>query len=109
MKVDVLGIPYEILTRTEGEDPRLEGLCGYCDRFKRCIVLDASSPDLDGEGHEMLRKETLRHEIEHAFLYESGLGESWEHTASGHDETYLDWHARMFPRLLAAYKSVGAI
>ena len=58
---------------------------------------------------EWYRKKVLRHEIIHAFLYESGLHENWTHPQYGHDETYVDWIALQFDKLLKAFKEAGTI
>ena len=55
--------------------------------------------------NEYLRKVT-RHEIIHAFLFESGLTENFTHPDFGHDETYVDWFASQFPKILAVYKEL---
>ena len=48
---------------------------------------------------------TLRHEIIHAFLFESGLGCECQ----WHDEEAVDWVARMLPRLVNACVEAGAM
>jgi hypothetical protein len=55
-------------------------------------------------------KKQLRHEIIHAFLYESGLGPNFEHYKQfGHEETIVDWFAIQYPKIEEAFKSVGAL
>ena len=50
---------------------------------------------------------TIRHEVIHAFLFESGLGADWEHKALGHEETVVDWFAVMYPRIRKVFKQLG--
>lgn len=52
----------------------------------------------------------MRHEIIHAFLYESGLAENFEHANEfGQDETMVDWIAMQFPKILEVYKEAGCL
>ena len=56
------------------------------------------------------RKKVLRHEIIHAFFYESGLWnnsgfvDSW-----GQDETITDWIAIQSPKLFRAFKEADCL
>lgn len=49
----------------------------------------------------------LRHEIIHAFLFESGLGWNFEHHMWGHDETMIDWFAIQYPKIKKVYAQLG--
>lgn len=51
----------------------------------------------------------MRHEIIHAFLFESGLSENFTHPEYGHDETYVDWIASQFPKMCEVFKEVGCL
>ena len=55
------------------------------------------------------KKKGLRHELVHAFMYESGLAENWEHKNFGQEETVVDWVTIRFPKLLEIFKKVGAL
>ena len=48
----------------------------------------------------------IRHEMVHAFLFESGLGSDWEHKTFGHEETTVDWIAKQLEKMHEAYQSV---
>lgn len=88
------------------EDHELEQCDGYCDHTTKEIVIAASyeRPDSVGDLDEY-RKRVIRHELVHAFLFESGLGsESW-----GHDEEIVDWIAYQFPKMQQAFKELNAI
>ena len=56
------------------------------------------------------RKKVLRHEIVHAFLYESGM---WNCSGStdrwGMDETITDWIAIQSPKIFEAFKEVDCL
>lgn len=105
--VSVLGNRYAIFLKREQEDPKLEGLDGYCDDSVRKIVLRRRDGEAsDKEDQIECEKRILRHEIIHAFLSESGLasnsGWAW-------NEEAIDWFALQFPKLLAAFRECGAI
>ena len=111
MKVNVLGTDYDILVKTGGEDECLRhGNWGYCDSTVHSIVIapfDHYPANMyEAADHQSERRATLRHEIIHAFLAESGLtyGSSW-----AQNENCVEWIAQMFPKLLKAFVSVGAL
>ena len=104
MKINVLGTDYELFYRAPHEDDILsKGECnGYCDPSTKRIVVTTENTDLGS--FETEQKKIVRHELIHAFLFESGLGASWEHNEYGHEETVVDWMAFQFPKLLEAFK-----
>ena len=106
MSVDVLGTTYQIKQLNMVDDMNLENCDGYCDRSIKSIVIDTfenrpgSMQDLDE-----YKKEVIRHELVHAFLFESGLGgNSW-----AKEEEIVDWIACQFPKMLKAFETVDAI
>ena len=106
--VNVLGTEYSIHIRSAAEDPFLNNCDGYTDKTVRKIVIAAKDVDNELEDFRSYQQKVLRHEIVHAFLFESGLHECWSHDG-GHDETFVDWIAVQFPKLLTAFKTVDAI
>lgn len=110
MKVNILGTEWTINFRTQKEDNILNNADGYCDRTTREIVV-LSNADLDSTlaDFEVYQKKVMRHEIIHAFMYESGLGECWEHSRMGQDEQTVDWIAVQFPKILKAFTEAGCI
>ena len=55
-------------------------------------------------------KKVLRHEIIHAFLYESGLwNNSGDVEAWAQSEEMTDWFSIQFPKILRAFQEVKAI
>lgn len=104
--VNVLGTPYTVTKKNMVEEPELEQCDGFCDHTTKSIVISdiierpGSVEDLD-----TYTKGVIRHELVHAFLFESGLGsESW-----GKDEEIVDWIAQQFPKMLEAFKGIDAI
>lgn len=109
MKIDVLGTEYIILKRTKEEDRELEVCDGYCDHTAKKIVVTERDPECTLECFDVYIKKVLRHEIIHAFLFESGLHENFKHDTFGHDETMVDWIAVQFPKLLVAFKAADCL
>ena len=106
MTVDVLGVEYSINETNVVDDTYLNDADGYCDHTMKSIVIDTFKPshgsvrDLD-----KYKKQVIRHELVHAFLFESGLGgNSW-----ARDEEIVDWIAHMFPKLKKAFEDANAI
>ena len=82
---------------------------GYCDQSSRRIVLRTEDEDDDIDNYSVYLKKNTRHEIVHAFLYESGIGGNFQHTQWGHEETMVDWIAYQFPKLLQAFKDADCL
>ena len=113
-KVNVLGTEYTIAFGTYKEFPALEHMDGYTDTSIHLIVVDDMSladGDVDAKKDlESYKKSTLRHEITHAFLYESGLaGNSTHCDCWAQNEEMVDWIAIQFPKMLKAFEEVGCI
>lgn len=117
MKVDVLGTKYTIKRVDPGQDEYMEKMHfgGYCDRgTKQIIILNIELlPDWANEPKAIRKnrvKETLRHEIIHAFLNESGL--CWNSSSTdawAKNEEMVDWFAIQFPKILKAFKEADCI
>lgn len=106
MTVNILGTKYRIIETTPEKDAELFNCDGYCDKSTKTIVITLPTPDANLGDFAWYRRKILRHEIIHAFLFESGLHENFMHQM-GHDETYVDWIAAQFPKLKAAFIQVG--
>ena len=55
--------------------------------------------DVSVEDIRYIARKGITHELVHAFLYESGLGEDWEHNRWGHEETTVDWIAKQIDKI----------
>ena len=106
MEIDVLGTKYRIHEKTPEQDAELLNCDGYCDKTTKTIVITKEGNDCTLGDFAWYRRKILRHEIIHAFLFESGLHENFQHQI-GHDETYVDWIAAQFPKLNAAFIQAG--
>ena len=114
--VDILGTKYTLHKVRVGQDEFMDKLHfgGYCNATsKEIVLLDLKSvPDWANEPIESIRKqerETLRHEIIHAFLNESGLG--WNSLPIEHawakNEEMVDWIAIQFPKIQRVFIKLG--
>jgi hypothetical protein len=95
MNFNVLGTDY-LLKIIESEDrdqfPDLsEEMDGYCNYYTKEIVV--VKDDSDTQGHEEYVDQVIRHELIHAYLFESGL-----HDYSM-DETLVDWLSIQIPKI----------
>lgn len=111
MEVNILGETYKIENLDRGEDETLISgdVGGYCDSTSRRIVVRNIEEGYEVDNRETLTRRNLRHEIIHAFLYESGLGDNFEHRGLGHEETMVDWIALQFPKIMKAFEETGCL
>lgn len=114
--VNILGMKYTIRKVSHGQDEYLEKMHfgGYCSSTtKEIVILNLKTvPDWANESEksiERMEKETIRHEIIHAFLNESGLG--WNsipnEQAWAKNEEMVDWIAIQFPKISKVFKELG--
>lgn len=110
-KVNILGTEYtiEILTAEQDAYLRDKACDGYCDKTSKRIVVRAEDETNELENYEVYKNTCLRHEIIHAFLFESGLQQNFKHDQWGHDETMIDWVAMQFPKLQKAFKEADCL
>ena len=106
-KVDILGTQYTITESDSEQDELLNNADGYCDKTTHKIVITTPTQDCSLGDWKQYRKKLLRHEIIHAFLFESGLHENFKHEQWGHDETQIDWFASQYPKIAKVFKAVG--
>ena len=107
MKVNVLGTEYdvEILSQRDESMDVLESV-GYTDcSVKKIRVFDVTkNTDLSQqEDREKYQNLILRHELIHAFLYESGIGFGMQF----HNEELVDWLAMQFPKMTEVFDEMG--
>lgn len=114
MKVNILGTDYDIVSGSKEQYPRLKVAAGYTDTsIKRIVILDCNTLENDDANIKDLvsyEKKVTRHEIIHAFFYESGLWvnsndiEQW-----AMNEEMIDWLAIQFPKIYKAFKDADCI
>ena len=118
MKINILGTEYEIIIKKYGDDEAFErhSIRGYCDEYSKQIVV-CNPATFAGWEHEsaaivsIAQKETIRHEIVHAFLRESGLigGSICYDAGWATNEEMIDWIALQFPKMLKAMAEAQAL
>lgn len=116
--INILGTKYKVIYREYKQDPLLKkrSLIGYSDSTDKliCVGRIMTFPGYESENEEYCRKvekSTLRHEIIHSFLSESGLGDSFLKPDCGwaKNEEMVDWFAIQFPKILEVMKSADAL
>lgn len=110
MKINVLGVEYAITVCSEAEAPVLADCDGVCDETtKRLFVTNygdsANDPSCKGNLQIQINK-VKRHEIIHAFLFESGLAEN---SPWAQNEEMVDFFAIQFPKMMEAFKAADAL
>lgn len=100
MKINILGTEYAIKEATVEEDYKLEGMNGYCDVTTKEIVIERIKEDkFTVKDLKAFTDKVLRHEIIHAFLYESGLHTNTENQWAVNEEI-IDWIAIQLPKII---------
>ena len=112
--VNILGTEYKVVLGNKTKYPVLEIMDGCADTsIKRLLIDDASfvRDEVDAkQDMDSYIKEVLRHEIIHAFLFESGLEgntSSVDHWANS--EEIVDWFALQSPKIFKAFQEVGCL
>lgn len=110
--VNILGANYKIEFAKASDDKNIgDGTDAYCDWTTKRIVLQ-DPKDSDGNLGNMSAywKKTLRHEIIHAFMFESGLAQNSLPTdAWAQNEEMVDWFAFNGPKIYAVWKRLNAL
>lgn len=93
--VDILGTEYKVYIKTPEEDAKLNECNGYTDWTKKEICIGKFEPHVMSlQNQEAFLQKVLRHEIVHAFLFESGLTRDW-----AHNEDMVDWVAMQIEKI----------
>lgn len=111
MKICVLGTDIRIEFRKEDADEKLKNCVGYFDSTESLIVVKVLEPDSMTLGNlDRYQKEILRHEVFHAFFYESGLDacsgtvQNW-----ATNEEMIDWLAIQSPKIFKIFAELGVL
>lgn len=117
-KVDILGSKYAICRVGSGENEYMErlhydGLC--CTIERKIFILDLATvadwKEETAEVRKSMENCTLRHEIIHAFLNESGLqyNAAASEQAWAKNEEMVDWIAIQSPKIFKVYQELGCL
>lgn len=106
-KVSILGVNYTCILEKTQRNPRFDelGVDGYVDYSVKEIHVAIYPPESqDSVDVTSYRRSVMRHEIVHAFLFESGLYvSSGRVNAWAQNEEMVDWIALKFPKLAKVY------
>lgn len=112
--VNILGTSYRVhMGVSVSKDNELEGRFGYCSHtLKKIVIADLDSIETwknePSYSKKIQTNRTLRHEIIHAFLDESGLcGSSTSCDAWALNEEMIDWIAMQLPKILKVLRKLG--
>lgn len=108
MTVNVLGTEYQIIRAKPCEDGGLTICDGYCDdSVKKIVVSNEDKKDVNSKADILaVRRKQIRHEIIHAFLFESGLAENSDWAQN---EEIVDWFAIQGLKVYKAWQEADAI
>lgn len=101
---NVLGTPYEVFKTKESDDPNLKDCSGYTDvTTKKIVVEDMGTRGDKLDNMKVYENKTIRHELIHAFIFESGLDGEVDWATN---EEVVDWIAMQFPKIAEAFKNI---
>lgn len=108
--VHIMGVPYKILIINDEDYRADKNADAWCDTSTKEIVVFNFTQSLESKQNLIAyQNKVIRHEIVHAFLYESGLDvNSLESKAWATNEEMVDWIAIQTPKLLKAFQEAGA-
>ena len=108
-KVNILGTEYTITEESKSDNELLDCRDGYTDWTTKEIVV-AREQDGNLADMEAYIREVIRHEIVHAFFFESGLADcSNQSYVWAQDEQMVDWIARQGQKIYKAWQEAGAL
>lgn len=105
MKINILGTDYELLFGTPDQYEKLNRSDAYNDWYnKKIVIRNKFTDNLDNIDNldSVHVPKLIRHEIVHAFMYESGL---WHNSEWGSNEELTDWIAIQAPKLFQAFEA----
>lgn len=107
--VNILGTEYTIEELSIEQDKALQDCDGYCDKTVHKIVISSKCDDCDFGDFEQYQKKVLRHEIIHAFHFESGIDGNLENNKYGFSETLVDWFAIQSPKIFNIFQELDIL
>lgn len=114
-KIDILGTEYTVAIVSCDKDSAFErnNIDGYCDFYtKQIVICDLNTwerwKNEPQETKNIAMKESIKHEIVHAFLNESGLDSSSVvfNQAWAINEEMVDWIAKQGEKIYKAWQEI---
>ena len=107
IKVNVLGTEYEIIKADEKSHPLFEQVNGWCDTsVKKIYIATKEREEGDKESLQEVINKTTRHELIHAFIYESGIDVEVDWASN---ESLVDFLAIQIPKIVKVFEQVNAM
>ena len=113
-RVKILGSTYKVYTNVPyTKDPSLEGRFGYTSfPSRKIVVADIRTvpgwEDVNDYEAESTFAHTMRHEVIHAYLLESGLNASSSPVDCwARNEEMVDWFAIQLPKMINTFNELG--
>ena len=110
--VYILGTKYNIKLIPEAEDPMLKTLGGgYTDHTAKKIVVKLIEKQCNTvQNVADYAKNIMRHELIHAFLFESGLGTcASEVDCWSQNDEMVDWFAYQSPKIFKLFQQLNCL
>lgn len=109
--VYILGTQYNIKLIPEADDPILKIFEGYTDQTAKKIVVKLIEKKSDSvQNLADYVKNIMRHELIHAFLFESGLGScANEIDCWSQNEKMVDWFAYQSPKIFKLFQQLNCL
>jgi hypothetical protein len=95
-KINILGTEYTIIFQTSNENNKLSEYVGLTEFYSKKLIIktvESFKSNMSLENINEFEKDTLRHEIMHAFFHESGLSDYTN------DEVLIEWIALQFNKI----------
>ena len=109
--VYILGTQYNIKLISESDDTMLKTLVGYTDPTVHKIVVKLiEKQDNTSQNVADYAKNIMRHELIHAFLFESGLGDcANEIDCWAQNEEMIDWFAHQSSKIFKLFQQLNCL
>lgn len=105
--VNVLGTEYEIILVDEKSHSLFKEVNGWCDTsVKKIYVCTKEREEGDKESLQEVVDRFIRHELIHAFIYESGIDVEVDWA---NNEPLIDFLAIQIPKMVQAFNKVNAM
>lgn len=111
--VNILGTKYKIIYQTKEENKQLFDCRGYVEFYTKEIFINSewfedTKGNKEGVYSDIYKGgyKTLRHELLHAFIFESGL---WNNCDWANNEEMTDWIAMQIPKISKCFKKLNIL
>ena len=112
--INILGTEYAIIFEDSANNPALGDICGYCSFNEHVIIIRQDVEYFKDKSDEWITNDikcTLRHELIHAFFFESGLGQvsAVYNGAWAQNEEMVDWLALQSPKIFKVFVELDLV